>query len=484
MSVFEAYVVPENCLDEVFEKDHNQIKTPYRKIASIFNSLSAEQFEKRNELIRLSFLNQGITYQVYSEADRKEHIFPFDPFPRIIKSDEWSTIERGALQRSRALNFFLKDIYTDQKILKDKVVPPEMVLSSPHFCHQMVGFVPEGGIYCHINGTDLIKHKDGINYVLEDNLRAPSGVSYVLCNREALKKTMSDIFQSYPIMPVWDYPMAMLEMMKSVSPQDFEGPVCVVLTPGMYNSAYYEHMFLAQQMGVELVEGRDLVVEDDLVYMKTTRGPIRIDVIYKRIDDDFLDPEVFNKDSILGISGIMRAYVAGNVTIVNAPGTGVADDKAIYRYVPDIIKYYLSEEPILSNVQTYICENPSDLSYVLDNLEKLVVKPVDQSGGYGICVGNTLSKEELGELRDKVKSSPRQFIAQPIMSLSTHATYIDNDQVFSPRHVDLRTYSVIGDNFEFVLKGGLSRVALKKGSLIVNSSQGGGSKDTWVIDEK
>lgn len=482
MGIFDLYSVPENCLDEVFESDRLSIKEPYENIMHVFEAMSEGEFNKLNESIKLSFFNQGITYQVYSDKDIKEHIFPFDPFPRIITKSEWDVIEKGVLQRSRALNLFLKDIYTTQKIFKDKVVPAEMILSSPHFCKEMMGFIPTGGIYCHINGTDLIKHSDGNNYVLEDNLRSPSGVSYVLSNREALKKTMSDIFQNYSILPVSDYPNGLRQMMESVTPQDFESPVCVILTPGMYNSAYYEHMFLAQQMGCELVEGRDLFVEDNFVFMKTTNGPVRVDVIYRRIDDDFLDPNIFNKDSVLGVRGIVQAYISGNVTIVNAPGTGVADDKAIYHYVPNIIKYYLGEEPILNNVQTYICENPSDLNYVLDNIEKLVIKPVDQSGGYGISVGHTLSKEEIVELKDKLKSNPRQFIAQPTMSLSTHSTYIDSEKSFCPRHIDLRTYALIGDDYEYVLKGGLSRVALKKGSLIVNSSQGGGSKDTWVIE--
>ena len=403
MGVFDNYVVPKNCLDEVFDDKKSIVKNPYQKVASVFDSLTIEQFEQLNDLIKLSFFNQGITYQVYSKNNQKEHIFPFDPFPRIIQNNEWETIEKGVIQRSKALNLFLRDVYTKQKIFKDKPVLRDMILSSPHFCEPMVGFLPKGKIYCHINGTDLIKHSDGNNYVLEDNLRSPSGVSYVLSNREALKKNLGDIFQNYPVKPVWDYPMALLDMMESVSPQDVIEPVCVLLTPGMYNSAYYEHMFLAQQMGIELVEGRDLFVSDDLVFMQTTEGPIRIDVVYRRIDDDFLDPEVFRSDSILGVKGIMRAYLAGNVTIVNAPGTGVADDKAIYHYVPDIIKYYLGEEPILNNVHTYICENPLDLKYVLEHLDELVIKPVDQSGGYGISVGNTLTKEELSELALKLE---------------------------------------------------------------------------------
>lgn len=483
MGIFDAYSIPENCLDEVFDAEKRLIKSPYQNIASVFDSLTKDQFDKLNELIKLSFFNQGITYQVYSEKNTKEHIFPFDPFPRIIPQDEWAIIEKGVIQRSKALNLFLRDVYTKQKIFADKIVPAEMILSSPHYCKEMVGFLPKGKIYCHINGTDLIKHRDGNNYVLEDNLRSPSGVSYVLSNREALKKSLSDMFQSYSVKPVWDYPMELLNMMETVSPQDFEHPVCVVLTPGMYNSAYYEHMFLAQQMGVELVEGRDLFVEDDFVYMQTTSGPIRVDVIYRRIDDAFLDPEVFKKDSMLGVKGLMRAYIAKNVTIVNAPGTGVADDKAIYHYVPQIIKYYLGEEPILNNVHTYICDDATDFKYVLEHLEELVIKPVDESGGYGISVGNTLTKQELIDLAIKLKENPRKFIAQPIMSLSMHSTYIESEKAFNPRHIDLRTYALIGKDFEYVLKGGLSRVALKKGSLIVNSSQGGGSKDTWVIED-
>lgn len=483
MGIFDNYTVPENCLDEVFDSSNGLIKTPYESVKKIFDSLNHEQFDKLNNAIKLSFFNQGITYQVYTENNQKEHIFPFDPFPRIIKNDEWQTIEKGVLQRSRALNLFLKDVYNKQKIFKDEIVPKEMILSSPHYCKHIVGFKPKGGIYCHINGTDLIKHKDGNNYVLEDNLRSPSGVSYVLSNREALKKSMSDIFQTNYIKPVWDYPMELLNMMRSVSPREGNESVCVILTPGIYNSAYFEHMFLAQQMGVALVEGRDLLVKNDKVYMQTTLGLVKVDVIYRRIDDEFLDPEVFRSDSILGVKGIMRAYMAGNVNLINAPGTGVADDKAIYHYVPRIIKYYLGEEPILNNIHTYICEDPKDLKYVLEHLHELVVKPVDMSGGYGISVGNTLTKEQLSNLALEIKASPRKFIAQPTMSLSMHATYIESEKRFESRHIDLRTYALMGDKFEFVLKGGLSRVALKKGSLIVNSSQGGGSKDTWVIEE-
>lgn len=480
MSIFQTYEVPDNCLDEVFS--NNEIRGSYHQIASVFNSLNTDQFEKLNELIKISFFNSGITYQVYAENQKKEHIFPFDPLPRLIESPEWAEIEAGTVQRSKALNLFLKDIYNDKKILKDRVVPAEMILSSKHYCKQMENFTPPGGIYCHINGTDLIKHSDGKNYVLEDNLRSPSGVSYVLSNREALKKTMSDLFQSHSILPVWNYPMSLLNMLHSIKPKNASTtPTCVLLTPGMYNSAYYEHVFLAQQMGIELVEGRDLIVDNGYVYIKTINDLVKVDVIYRRIDDDFLDPNIFNKDSVLGVRGLMQAYIEGNVTIVNAPGTGIADDKAIYSYVPNIIKYYLDEDPILNNVTTYICENKNDFNYVIENLDKLVVKPVDQSGGYGISIGNKMSASELEELKSKIKANPRQYVAQPIMTLSTHATYIDEEKVFSPRHIDLRIFTLLGNDYEFVLKGGLSRVALKKGSLIVNSSQGGGSKDTWVL---
>ena len=482
MEIFGKYIVPENCLDEVYNRHKNCVNDEYKSILKIFESMSFAQFEKLNDVIKLSFFNQGITYQVYSDKSTKEHIFPFDSFPKIIQNQEWNKIEKGVLQRSRALNMFLKDVYNGQKIFKDKVVSKEMILSSPHYCKHIVDFAPKGDIYCHINGTDLIKNNDGENYVLEDNLRSPSGVSYVLSNRIALKKAMSDLFANYAIEPVWDYPYKLLEMMKSVSPRNIENPICVVLTPGMYNSAYFEHMYLAQQMGIELVEGRDLLVKDNNVFMQTTKGLIKIDVIYRRIDDDFLDPECFRADSILGVKGLMRAYLNGNVTLINAPGTGVADDKAIYHYVPQIIKYYLGEEPILNNVHTYICSEKSDLNYVLENVDKLVVKPVDMSGGYGITIGDKLTKEEILAVQEKVKANPRNFIAQPIMRLSTHATYIDTEKIFDTRHIDLRTYALIGSNFEYVLKGGLTRVALKKGSLIVNSSQGGGSKDTWVIE--
>jgi len=429
-------------------------------------------------------LNQGITYAVYSDSKQgTERIFPFDLFPRIIPTGEWEQLEKGLIQRSLALNEFIKDVYSEKKILKDKVVPAELVFSSANYCQEMIGFLPQSGIYCHISGTDIIKHSDGQFYVLEDNLRVPSGVSYVLCNRDAMKKTLAQIFQNAQVRTVNEYPSELLATLQSVAPEGKDLPVCVLLTPGIYNSAYYEHAFLAQKMGIELVEGRDLFVDNNFVYMKTIYGPQKVDVIYRRVDDAFIDPLVFNPKSVLGVAGLMSAYRAGNVTLVNAPGTGVSDDKAIYSYVPAIIKYYLNEEPIIKNVPTYICERENDLKYVLEHIPELVVKPVDQSGGYGVMIGNTLTSKEIEELKAKILADPREYIAQPIMWLTVHSTFIEEKEVFEPRHIDLRTFTLMGKNRHFVLQGGLSRVALREGSLIVNSSQGGGSKDTWVVEE-
>ena len=448
-----------------------------------FNQLSLNDFERINNEVKTAFLNQGITFAVYAE-DKKpdERIFPFDLFPRIIPNVEWMQLEKGVIQRNKAINHFLHDIYHKKKILKDKVVPADLIFSSKNYLKEMVDFTPEGKIYTHISGTDLIKHTNGQYYILEDNLRCPSGVSYVLSNRMALKKSLFDLFDRLKTKAIYQYPEHLLEMLKSVKPKNIDNPTIVVVTPGMYNSAYFEHSFLAQKMGVQLVEGRDLFVEKDFVYMKTIYGPIKVDVIYRRVDDEFIDPLCFRKDSMLGVAGLMSAYRAGNVTLANAPGTGVADDKAVYHYVPDIIKYYLNEEPILNNVETYHCENESEGKYVLGNIDKLVVKPVDESGGYGITIGNRLTKAEIEEVKVRIKSNPRKYIAQPIMSLSVHATFIEESKEFEPRHIDLRTFCLMGKNEEFVLKGGLTRVALKKGNLIVNSSQGGGSKDTWVLD--
>ena len=481
MNTLSNYEIPTDCLDEVFTGEY-EVKEAYQGLSEILGAFTTHQFKSLNDNVKQSFLNQGITYQVYSNNATKEHIFPFDLFPRIITLKDWTKLEQGMIQRNRALNLFLEDIYGEQKILKDKVVPHEMIASSPHFCKEMVGFKPVGGVYCHISGNDIIKHNDDQFYVLEDNLRSPSGVSYVLTNREALKRNIGPLFKTKKVRTVDEYPLELLATMQSVAAQGVERPTCVLLTPGVYNSAYFEHAFLAQQMGIELVEGRDLFVEKDVVYMKTTQGSKKVDVIYRRIDDDFLDPKVFNKDSVLGVSGLMGAYLKGNVSLVNAPGTGVADDKAIYQYVPSIISYYLDEKPIIDNVKTYLCHEASDLKYVLENLEKLVVKPVDQSGGYGIAIGNKLTKAELSDLKVEIKNNPRSYVAQPILSLSLHSTFIDSENQFEPRHIDLRMFCLTGKEREYVLQGGLTRVALTKGSLIVNSSQGGGSKDTWVIE--
>lgn len=479
MDILEKYIIPENCLDEVLNE--HSVKPDYKKIYEFMSSFTAEQFKEFSDIVKLSFLNQGITYQVYNKDEANEHIFPFDLFPRIINHKEWDKLEKGVLQRNRAMNLFLQDVYNEKNVFKDKIVPEDMIYSSPHYCKEMENFVPPGGIYCHISGTDIIKNNDGKYYVLEDNLRSPSGVSYVLKNREALINTVRAAFKTANVDAVRHYPMELLSVLQSVSNESKQEPVIVVLTPGMYNSAYFEHAFLAQQMGVELVEGRDLYTEKNRVYLKTTDGPIQVDVVYRRIDDEYLDPEVFKEDSLLGVSGIIEAYKAGNVTIVNAPGTGIADDKAIYDYVPKLIKYYLDEEPILSNVQTYICADPSDLDYVLDNIATLVIKPVDESGGYGIKIGSNLSKAEIEATKKEIKKNPRKYVAQPILSLSTHSTFIEETDQFEPRHIDLRVYCLLGKEKSHVLKGGLTRVALKRGSLIVNSSQGGGSKDTWVL---
>jgi len=480
--ILNGYKLEETHFEEVFTRQ-NGVKPHYQNTVDRFKQFSLADFERLNNEVKTAFFNQGITFAVYSESKKPdERIFPFDLFPRIIPAEEWTKLETGVVQRNRAINLFLEDIYHSKKILKDKVVPADLIFSSKNYLKEMVDFSPEGGIYTHISGTDLIKHSDGEYYILEDNLRCPSGVSYVLSNRMALKKSLYDLFDKLNTKTVYQYPEQLLEILKTVKPKNTDNPTVVVVTPGMYNSAYFEHSFLAQKMGIPLVEGRDLFVEKDIVYMKTIYGPKKVDVIYRRVDDEFIDPLVFRKDSMLGIPGLISAYRAGNVTLANAPGTGVADDKAVYHYVPAIIKYYLGEEPILNNVQTYHCEKDSDFKYVLENIDKLVVKPVDESGGYGISIGTKLTKEEIEEVKIRIKSDRRKYIAQPIMSLSVHPTFVEETKEFEPRHIDLRTFSLMGKNKTYTLKGGLTRVALKKGNLIVNSSQGGGSKDTWVLD--
>lgn len=479
---FSDYTVKEELLDEVF-KHGTASNKHYEKLLALLSLYSYDEFGVLNDYAKKSFLVRGITFTTYSNNPKgNERIFPFDLFPRIIAPEEWTMIEKGLIQRNRALNLFLYDIYHDKKILKNRIIPSELIFSCENLNKYMDDFVPPGGIYNHISGTDVIKHNDGKYYILEDNIRCPSGVSYVLANRETMKKTISNIFAQFKVSSVADYPEALLEMMHDVRPNKVDAPVCVLLTPGIYNSAYYEHSFLAQSMGIELVEGRDLFVENDFVYMHTVYGARKVDVIYRRVDDEYIDPLVFRPESALGVPGLMSAYHKGNVTLLNAIGTGIADDKAVYTYVPDIIRYYLGEDPILSNVPTFRCDVKSELKYIEENMRNLVVKPVDQSGGYGILIGSQATTEELELQKAKIKANPRGYIAQPIMSLSVHSTYIEGSNDFQPRHVDLRTFTLLGKNKEFVLKGGLSRVALKNGSLIVNSSQGGGSKDTWVIE--
>ncbi len=478
--IFSTYQRNPSLYDEIYDIS-GEVKEVYQKLFDLYGQLSIQEYQSLNTKAKSSFFNQGITFQVYSDKETQEKIFPFDLFPRIIDTDEWEVIEKGAIQRSKALNLFLWDIYHDKKIIKQGIVPMELISTSANYLQQMNGIDPPGGIYNHISGTDVIKHNDGKYYVLEDNIRCPSGVSYVICNRTALKKALFGVFNHYQTHTVTNYAENLLDLLESVKPKGVDVPVSVVITPGMFNSAFYEHSYLAKTMGVELVEGRDLFVENDFVYMKTIRGPVKVDVIYRRIDDLFIDPLEFKPDSSLGVPGLFAAYKKGNVTLANAPGTGVADDKAVYTYMPQIIKYYLNEEPILNNVHTYHCSRPKELQYVLEHVHELVIKPVDEAGGYGISIGNRLTKAEIATVKKQIQADPRKYVAQPIMSLSVHPTYIDESESFEQRHVDLRTFTILGKDREFVLKGGLTRVALKKGNLIVNSSQGGGSKDTWVL---
>ncbi|MEB3309226.1 MAG: circularly permuted type 2 ATP-grasp protein [Snowella sp.] len=440
-----------------------------------------ETLQKHHETAQLALFNLGVTFRVYSDQQGVERIFPFDIIPRIINADDWRSLERGLKQRIKALNYFLNDIYGAQQIIHDGKIPMEIIASASGFLKPCLGIKPPAGVWCHITGTDLVRDKDGTWYVLEDNLRVPSGISYVLENRRVMKSTFPEIFQTMAIQPVDDYPSHLLETLLNLAPPQLPNPRVVVLSPGIYNSAYFEHSFLAQQMGVELVEGRDLVVVDGYLQMRTTKGLCRVDVIYRRLDDEFLDPQVFRPDSFLGIPGIMEVYRQGKVAIANAPGTGVADDKVIYAYVPDMIRYYLNEEPLLSNVPTYLCWRDQDREYVLDHLPELVVKSANEAGGYGMLMGPNSTPTERAEFAEKIKANPRNYIAQPVLSLSCVPTLIDGQ--IESRHVDLRPYILNRGEEIYVHPGGLTRVALRKGSLVVNSSQGGGSKDTWVLSK-
>lgn len=463
--------------DEYFDNNNIPRSGPSIVIKRI-ESLSDGELLKRQKAAEAALFNMGVTFTVYEKEAGLERIFPFDIIPRIVEQQEWVQIENGLKQRIEALNLFIDDIYHDQKILKDKIIPKELILSSRSFKKQCVNLDTPKGIWCHITGTDLVRDRDGEFYVLEDNLRCPSGVSYVLENRLVLKRVLPKIFADTKIRPVDDYHYRLLDTLQHLAPDNIPNPNVVVLSPGIFNSAYYEHSFLAQQMGVELVQGSDLLVTDGYICMQTTKGLEKVDVIYRRIDDDFLDPKVFNPESLLGVPGLFDVYRTGRVAIANAPGTGIADDKTIYAYVPKIIKYYLQQEPILSNVPTYVCWDEKERKHVIDNIEKLVVKPANESGGYGIVVGPHAPKEEINAVKKQIESDPRNFIAQPTLSLSRVPVIVEDH--FEGRHVDLRPFILYGSDI-YIMPGGLTRVALKKGSLIVNSSQGGGSKDTWVL---
>jgi uncharacterized circularly permuted ATP-grasp superfamily protein len=473
---FSPYVT-DGFYDEMFQPDG--LPRPQAELLlDTIESLPEGQLLRCKHAVDRLLLQMGVTFNVYGDSAGAERIFPFDPMPRVIAAAEWEWIERGLRQRIHALNEFIDDIYHEQKILKDLVIPREVIFSARSYREQCQGLNPPLGVWCHISGTDLVRDGDGQIYVLEDNLRVPSGVSYVLENREVLKRSFPQVFGGLAVRPVHEYPSRLLDMLESLAPEGVRNPRVVVLTPGVYNSAYFEHSFLAQQMGLQLVEGRDLTVAQGGVYMRTTQGLQRVDVIYRRIDDDFLDPEAFRADSLLGVPGLMRMYREGRVALANAPGNGVADDKAIYAHVPDIIRYYEGEDPILPNVPTYACWKEDERKYVLANLEKLVVKAANESGGYGMLVGPASTAAQREEFHAKIEANPRNYIGQPTLALSRVPTMVDDH--FEGRHADLRPYVLYGEDI-YVLPGGLTRVALRKGSLVVNSSQGGGSKDTWVL---
>ncbi len=454
------------------------VRPHYQKFHQLFGELTEPEFQAKREAIDNAFLRQGVTFNVYGDAAGAEKIFPFDLLPRIIPAKEWEFLERGLTQRITALNLFLHDIYHEQRILKDGVIPEFYILSARHFRREFVNFNVPKDIYIHICGTDLIRDKDGNYLVLEDNGRCPSGVSYVLENRRAMKRAFPGMFEGIGVRPVEHYAQELLKSMKYIAPAGVADPTVVLLTPGAYNSAYFEHTYLARQMGIEIVEGRDLFVRDSRVFMRTTKGPQPVHVIYRRIDDDFIDPTVFRKDSMLGVPGLINAYRAGNVSLANSIGTGIADDKVVYYFVPRMIKYYLDQEPILPNVPTYLASEEADKKYILENLEKLVVKAANESGGYGMLMGPKATKEEIEKFRKLIIAEPRNYIAQPMINLSQHPTCCDGS--FEGRHVDLRPFVLSGERTS-IIPGGLTRVALRKGSLVVNSSQGGGSKDTWVL---
>ena len=462
--------------DEIFETT-DKPRPGSKLLIDRLKSFPYDEIKKRQKSAEAALFNMGVTFTVYEDQAGIEKIFPFDIIPRIIESGEWEVLEKGLKQRIYALNQFIHDVYNDKKIIKDNVIPSDILYSGKCYLKQCEGLNPPRQIWNHITGTDLIRDNKGSYFILEDNLRCPSGVSYVLENRQVMKRTFPKVFGDLNIRAVDDYTNRLFEALEYISVESNQ-PNIVLLTPGIYNSAYFEHSYLAQQMGIELVEGRDLVVHDNFVYMRTTQGFKKVDVIYRRIDDDYLDPLTFKNDSLIGIPGIMDVYRSGNVSIANAPGTGIADDKVVYAYIPKIIKYYTGEEPILNNVPTYICSEKSDCSYVLEHLGELVVKAANESGGYGMLIGPHSSKKEQKEFASKIKENPRNYIAQPTITLS-RVPVIVNDRL-EGRHVDFRPYIIYGEDI-YIMPGGLTRVALQKGSLVVNSSQGGGSKDSWVL---
>ncbi len=465
--------------DEMFDSQ-GEPRPHYRLLFEQIRTMTPDELAERRRAADASFLYQGITFTVYGQDEGIERIFPFDLVPRLIERQEWNHLERGLIQRVTALNLFLDDIYHHQHILREKRIPSDLVFSARHFRREMMGVTPPKRIYAHIVGTDLVRGGDGQYYVLEDNLRSPSGVSYMLENREVMKRTFAELLARYGVLPIEHYPQELLNTLRSVAPKSFSDANVVLLTPGIFNSAYFEHTFLARQMGIEIVEGRDLVAHNNKIYTRTTRGLKLVDVIYRRIDDDFLDPLAFRQDSSLGVAGLMNAYRAGNVALVNAVGTGVADDKAVYAYVPEMIHFYLGEDPLLNNVPTYVGAREQECGYILDHLNDLVVKAVNESGGYGMLIGPHSTQAERDNFRDRIRANPRNYIAQPTLALSRHPTFFE-DGLFGC-HIDLRPYTLYGDKISIV-PGGLTRVALCKGSLVVNSSQGGGSKDTWVLRE-
>jgi len=469
----------DHAYDEMF-LDEGELHSHYELLFGHFSALPADELQRRKQAADLSFLNQGITFTVYGRQEGTEKIFPYDLLPRIITAAEWEKVEHGLMQRITALNLFLKDIYNEGRILQDGIVPREIVYSCRQYRRQMVGLQVPRNIYIAICGTDLIRLENGEFVVLEDNLRVPSGVSYMLTNRRVMKRIFPQLFRSYNVRPIEQYTQLLLGTLRSLAPEGRPEPNIVLLSPGVFNSAYFEHAYLARQMGIELVEGRDLVVHDNVVYMRTTSGLRRVDVIYRRVDDDFIDPLAYRPDSMLGVAGLFNAYRAGNVSLANAFGTGVADDKALYAYVPDIIRYYLTEEPVLKNVETYLMTRPSERQHTLANLDKLVVKAVGESGGYGMLIGPQSTAAQREEFAARIEADPRNYIAQPTISFSRAPCLIGDS--LEPRHVDLRPYVLYGDRVT-VVPGGLTRVALQRGSLVVNSSQGGGSKDTWVLSQ-